>query len=148
MTLPKIKAVLSVLALVVAGFFLYLATMLAFFVEGIGQLNADALGGKTLSLMLGVPLLLALGAWVTGWALRGFRDGWRLGGAFLLSVAGIDLFLVLTFLCMLCTPSLKELLTTASGSALFTHPLPGFVMIGVITLGGFLSLRKGRAPSA
>jgi len=122
------RKVLSVGLYVVAGFFLYTLSLLAFF-------TAPSPTAKCL-LVVGIsaPAVLALGA---GLAIGRFRNWKRDAGTVLLSAAGFSVAVIFTFACMLMNRELRQMMPPSLQTS-FGDYLTGTAVIVTLIAGGVL----------
>jgi hypothetical protein len=103
------RNLISILCYIVAGFFVYMVTVLAFIKTGL--VNDPGEPSPTLAfkcVMMAAYSLPGVLALVTGLRLRRFKAWRRDVGVVLVSGAVVSLLGVLTFTCMLLTPEAAE----------------------------------------
>ena len=144
-----IRRVLSVVLYIIAGFFLYMVSLMAF-IDGaaIGASGAamgaeDAAFAKWLPIIIfAVPAILTL---VVGLAIMGFRDWKRDAGIVLLSAAGFTTFLVCMFVTMLMKEDVRQMMPP-DALRLFSDYITGAAVLVVLALAGALLVMTGRKP--
>jgi hypothetical protein len=159
---PGTRRIVAVGPLGCAGFFLFLALVMAFFMPGTlhnlyqnaapgGGLVEPAPGADgspwPLVLGLGLPLILALIAWAIGSAIDGRREGSRLAGVVLLTVGGFTLFAAFTMVCLLFSSGIADIYRQPNAPDLrqiLGHPGLGFACTAVILVAGGLLIRRPR----
>jgi hypothetical protein len=123
------RKVSSIILRVIAGFFFYMVSSLAF----ISELSH----GMKLGIMLGfsVPALAALAG---GLALTRFRNWRRDTGVVLLWTSGFTAFLVLTVACMLTTEEFRKMMRPDTMTFFSDYLTGGAVIAGLAVFGWIL----------
>ena len=137
-----IRRVLSIVFYVVAGFFLYMVSLLAF-IDGaaLGFDGGAALGAKWLPIVVfGTPAILTLGA---GLAIMGFRDWRRDTGIVFLSAGGFTIFLVLSFASMVMNEESRKLMPPEMFT-FFGDYITGAAVLVFLLVGGLLLVMTNR----
>jgi hypothetical protein len=131
------RKVCSVVCHVVAGFFIYMLSVLAF-VSGFPAF------GKTLMLAgFSVPAIIAL---AIGLAFTGFRRWKRDAGLVLLWTSGFNAFVVLTMTCLLMSEEFRKLIPVDVSARFDSYIVGGLVVIG-IAVAGWLLLKADDKPA-
>jgi hypothetical protein len=125
---------------VVAGFFLYAASLLAFI--------ADTSIGEDKWIVVGiflVPAVLALGI---GLALARFQHWTRDVGTVFLSAAGVTTFLIFTVACLFMSEESRKIMPPEILTFFSDYVAGGAVILVFVVIGGLLLLTsvKSRAP--
>jgi hypothetical protein len=144
-----IRRVLSVGLYIIAGFFFYMVSLLAFIdgaavVASDAPLDAnDAAFAKWLPIIIfGIPAILSL---VVGLAIMGFRDWRRDAGIVLLSAAGFTTLLIFLFATMLMKEEFRKMMPPDM-LKFFGDYITGAVVIVVLALAGALLVITSRKP--
>ena len=144
-----IRRVLSIVFYVVAGFFLYMVSLLAF-IDGTaldtnGALGANGAAAKWLPIgIFAVPAVLTL---LVGLAIMGFRQWRRDTGIVFLSAAGFTTFLVLSFVSMLMNEEYRKMMPPdIDVLKFFGDYITGAAVLVVLMLAGVLLVITGRKP--
>ena len=144
-----IRRVLSVVLYVIAGFFLYMVSLMAFIDGAAIGANGPAIGAEDAAfakwlpiIILAVPAILTL---VVGLAIMGFRDWKRDAGIVLLSAAGFTTFLVFMFATMLMKEEVRQMMPP-DALRLFGDYITGAAVLVVLALAGALLVMTGRKP--
>ena len=145
-----IRRVLSIVFYVVAGFFLYMVSLLAF-IDGTaldtnGALGANgAAAAKWLPIVIfAVPAVLTL---VVGLAIMGFRQWRRDTGIVFLSAAGFTTFLVFSVVSMFMNEEYRKMMPPdIDVLKFFGDYITGASVLVVLMLAGVLLVVTGRKP--
>ncbi len=134
-----VRKIVGIFFLFIGGFFSYMVSLLAFssFPE-VGVFKFAIIGGFS------IPALIFL---ILGSGTCGFQN-WRSHiGIVLVSVTGLNLLIIINFICIFFTPELSEFFPS-NPIAYFNDYLSGFfVMIFLAVSGGFLMItRKASEP--
>jgi len=122
------RKALSVGLYVVAGFFFYTVSLVAFF-------TVPSPTAKCLLIVgISVPAVLALGA---GLAIGRFRNWMRDAGTVLLSAAGFSVAVIFTFTCLLMNRELRQMMPPSILTS-FGDYLTGTAVIVTLIAGGVL----------
>jgi hypothetical protein len=127
--------VLSIISLVISGFFLHCSVAVAF-------IQVPSFGAKlaTTGIFL-TPMILTL---FIGLALRSFTQWQRVCGVVFISTAIACTLLFLTTICMLYSPELKSVVDRKAW-ALFSDVISGVGFFSLISLSGAILFYKGKA---
>jgi len=119
----------SIILEVIAGFFFYTVSLLAF--------ASNLLTGVKLGMLIGfsVPAVLALGA---GLALSRFRNWKRDTGIVLLSASGVTAFAIFTFECLLMTEEFRRMMRPDTLTFFSDYLTGGGIIVGLAVLGWIL----------
>jgi hypothetical protein len=128
-----LKKVLSIVSLVISGFFLHISVAMAFI-----QVPSFSAKLATTGIFL-IPMLLTL---LIGLALRSFTQWQRVCGAVFISTAIVCALLFLTIICMLYSPELKSVVDQKAW-ALFSDIFSGVGFFSLILLSGVALFYKG-----
>lgn len=124
------RKIISIFFFFIGGFFVYMVSLLAF-------TNIPEVGVFKFAIICGfcIPALIFL---VIGSGIRSFQN-WKYHiGIVLLSVSGVNLLIVINFICIFLTPELLEYFPS-NPLAYFNDYFSGsVVMIFLAALGGFL----------
>lgn len=134
------RKVSSVVLKVIAGFFFYMVSLLAF-------LSEPPIHAK-LGMLIGfsVPAVAAL---VGGLALTRFRNWRRDTGIVLLCASGFTASVIFTFACLLMTQEFREMMRPDTLTFFSDYLTGGGVIVGLAVLGSALvKANKRRAESA
>jgi hypothetical protein len=148
-----IRRVLSVGFYILAGFFLYTVSVLAF-VDGAAVANGAAMGADDAAFAKWLPIIIfavpALLTLVIGLAIMGFRDWRRDAGIVLLSVAGFMTFVVLTFVTTFMNEEFRKMMPPDMPDIVkfFGDYITGAAVIVGLALAGALLVITGRKPRA
>jgi len=123
----------SIILEVIAGFFLFIVTLLAY-------MSGMPAGWKLMS--LGLFLLPAVVVMAIGLALTRFRFWKRDTGVVLLSVTGCTLFAVFTMACMLMSEEFRKLFIDGAGNPFGSYVVGTAVNAALAALGWYL-VKKG-----
>src|SRR5262245_25234965 len=137
-----IRRVLSIVFYVIAGFFFYMVSLLAF-IDGtaMGIDSGGALGAKWLPIAIfGAPALLAL---VVGLAIMGFQNWRRDTGIVFLSAAGLTTFLIVSFASMLRNEEFVKMMPPEA-LKVFGDYVTGIAVLVVLLAGGALLVMTNR----
>lgn len=128
------RKVSSIILKVIAGFFFYMVSLLAF-------VNEPPTGGK-LGILIGfsVPALVAM---VIGLALSHFQNWRRDVGIVLLSATGFTAFLIFTFACFLMTEEVQNMIRPDT-LTFFSDYLTGCVVIVGLAILGWVLMRTNK----
>jgi hypothetical protein len=130
-----LRKVLSIVSLVIAGFFLHCSVAMAFI-----QVPSFGVKLATTGMFL-IPMLLTL---FIGLALRSFTQWQRVSGVVLISTAIVCAFLFLTIVCMLYSPELKSVVDQEAW-ALFSDTFSGVSFFLLVLLSGAALFYKGNS---
>ncbi|WP_158568827.1 hypothetical protein [Duganella sp. BJB488] len=119
------RKVLSVICQVIAGFFFYMVSMLAF------MSGFPAMGKAAMLAGFSVPAFIAL---AIALALTGLRNWKKDTGVMLLSMSAFNGFVILTMACMLASEEFRKLVP-ADSFAMF-----GAYFVGALVLAAFAAL--------
>lgn len=123
------RKVCSVILKVIAGFFFYTVSMLAFVSEPSTSVKLIILAGFSL------PAVIAL---ICSLALTSFRN-WRLHtGVVLLSTSGFSTFVIFTFTCLLMSETFPKVGGTNTLTFFSDYLTGGSVIVGLAVLGWVL----------
>jgi hypothetical protein len=123
------RKVCSVIFHIIAGFFFYLVSVLAF-ISGL-----PALGKAGLLAGFSVPALIAL---VIGLALTGFRNWKRDTGVVLLSTSAFNAFILLTMICLFMSEEARRLMPLDALANFGAYVIGGVVIAVFASLGWML----------
>ena len=127
------RKVAAILFHILAGFFVYMVSLLAFF-------NQPALAKWAMIVGFSLPVLLFL---CLGLAMNRFHRWRRDVGVVLVSGAGLTLFLVFTFVCLLSTEEFKASMPPESLD-MFSAYWSGSIFLLTLTAGGVILLRTDK----
>ena len=148
-----IRRVLSVGFYIVAGFFFYTVSVLAF-IDGAAVANGAAMGADDAALAKWLPIVIfavpALVTLVIGLAIMGFRDWRRDAGIVFLSVAGFMTFVVFTFVTTFMNEEFRKMMPPDMPDIVkfFGDYITGAAVIVGLALVGALLVITGRKPRA
>lgn len=131
------RKILSIALYVLAGFFLYMGSLLAF-VSGVP-------GGAKWA-FVAVVVVVAVLALVAGLALGRFRDWKRYAGIVLVGASGFTILLVLTFACLVLSEDFRKLMRPDT-IAFFGDYISGAAVVACVAVAGTLLLRASRSGS-
>lgn len=131
------RKVFSVIFHIIAGFFFYMVSLLAFMSE------FPALGKAGMLAGFSVPGLIAL---AIGLALTGFRNWKRDTGIVLLSTSAFSIFIVFTMACMFMSEEVRKLMP-ADILGSFGAYFVGGIVLAVFALLGWTLFKAGRQPA-
>jgi hypothetical protein len=141
--------VLSVVLYIIAGFFLYMVSLMAFIDGAAIGANGAAMGAEDAAFAKWLPIIIfavpAILTLVVGLAVMGFRDWKRDAGIVLLSAAGFTTFLVFTFATMLMKEDVRQMMPP-DALRLFSDYITGAAVLVVLALAGALLVMTGRRP--
>jgi hypothetical protein len=144
-----IRRVLSVGLYIIAGFLLYVVSLLAFIDGAAVAANGADLGANDAAFAKWLPIIIftvpAILTLVVGLAIMGFRDWRRDTGIVLLSAAGFTTLLVFMFVTMLMKEESRKMMPPEILS-FFGDYITGAAVIVVFALVGGLLLMTGRRP--
>jgi hypothetical protein len=144
-----IRRVLSVGLYIVAGFFFYMVSLLAFIDGAALGASTAALDASDASFPKWVPIIIftvpAVLTLVAGLAIMGFRDWRRDAGIVLLSAAGFTTLLVFMFATMLMKEESRKMMPPEILS-FFSDYIAGAAVIIVLALAGALLVLTSRKP--
>lgn len=130
-----LRKVLSIVSLVISGFFLYASVIMAF-------IQVPSFGVKlVMTGILLIPMLLTL---FIGLALRSFTQWQRVCGVVFISTAIFCAFLFLSIVCMLYSPEFKSVIDQKA-FALFSDIVSGVGFFSLILLSGAALFYKGNS---
>src|SRR5262249_19175852 len=136
-----IRKVLSIVLYVVAGFFLYIVSLVAFIDGAALGVDGAGSGAKWLPVVIfTVPAILALGA---GLAIARFQDWMRDTGIVLLCAAGFTTFLILTFASLLMNEDYRRMMPPEA-LTVFGDYITGSAVIAALAVAGVLLVLTGR----
>jgi hypothetical protein len=147
-----IRRVLSVGLYIVAGFFFYTVSVLAFIDGAALVASTAALDASDASFAKWLPIIIftvpALVTLVIGLAIMGFRDWRRDAGIVLLSAAGFTTFLVFTFASIFMNEEYRKLMPPDMPDILrfFGDYITGAAVIIGFALAGVLLVVTNRKP--
>ena len=123
------RKVSSIILKVIAGFFVYMVSLLAFV--------SEPPTGVKLGILIGfsVPAVVAL---CGGLALTRFRNWKRDTGIVLLSASGFTAFLIFTFACLLMTEEFRRMMKPDTLTFFSDYLTGGVVIVGLAILGWIL----------
>jgi cytosine/uracil/thiamine/allantoin permease len=124
-----VRKVSSITLKVIAGFFVYMVSLLAFV--------SEPPTGVKLGILIGfsAPAVVAL---CGGLALTRFRNWKRDTGIVLLSASGFAAFLIFTFVCLLMTEEFRRMMRPDTLTFFSDYLTGGAVIIGLAVLGWIL----------
>ena len=127
-----LRKVLSIISLVISGFFLHLSVAMAF-------IQMPSFGAKlaTIGIFL-IPTILTL---FIGLALRSFTQWQRVCGVVFISTAIACSLLFLTIICMIYSPELKSVVDRKAW-ALFSDTVSGVGFFSLVSLSGIILFYK------
>lgn len=134
--------IFSIILEVIAGFFLFIVTLLAF-------MSGMPAGWKFMS--LGLFLLPAVVVMAIGLALMRFRCWKRDTGVVLLTVTGCTLFIVFTMACMMMSEEFRKLLVDGGSDPFGSYAVGTAVNAALAALGWYLVKQeagKAEPPAA
>jgi hypothetical protein len=144
-----IRRVLSVVLYIIAGFFFYMVSLLAFIDGAALATNGADLGANDAAfakwlpiIIFGVPAILSL---VVGLAIMGFRDWRRDAGIVFLSAAGFTTLLIFMFATMLMKEETRKMMPPDMLS-FFGDYITGAAVIVALALAGGLLVLTSRKP--
>lgn len=128
------RKLFSIILLVIAGFFFYMAGLMAF-------IHGETMSAKWgIMLAFTVPALLALGA---GLGLTRFR-GWRTNtGIVLLASSGVTVFIAFTFACLLAGDDFRQMIKPET-VVFFSDYATGFAVVAGFAIIGLLLIKSGK----
>jgi len=131
------RKVSSIIFKVIAGFFFYGASLLAFVSE-----PQTGVTGVKLTILIGfsIPAVVAL---CVGLALTRFRNWKRDTGIVLLSASGTTASVVLTFVCMLMTEEFRAMMKPDTLTLFSDYLTGGGAIVGFAGLGWILLRANG-----
>ena len=130
------RKVFSVICHIIAGFFFYMVSLLAFMSELPALAKAGMLAGFS------VPGLIALGI---GLALTGFRNWKRDTGIVLLSTSAFSAFIVFTMACIFMSEEVRKLMPSDILGNFGAHFVGGIVIVAFAALGWSLLKAGGQS---
>jgi hypothetical protein len=134
-----IRKLTSIGLYIVAGFFFYMVSILAFINDA--PLGAKTLAAKTLMVAIfAIPAVLAL---LAGLAVGRFQNWRRNAGAVLLSATGVTLFVVFTVACLMTSDEFRRMMPPDT-LTFFSDYITGALVIVVLAIGGALLLWANR----
>jgi len=140
-----IRRVLSVVLYIVAGFFLYMVSLLAF-IDGaaMGIDGSEAVGAKWLPIaVFTAPAVLALGA---GLAIMRFQNWRRDAGIVFLSAAGLTTFLIVSFASMVTNEEFRRMMPSETSSFFGDYSTGAAVLVALVIAGALLLVTNRRTP--
>jgi hypothetical protein len=147
-----IRRVLSVVFYIVAGFFFYTVSVLAFIDGAAMGVNQAPFGADDAALAKWLPIIIfavpALITLVIGLAIMGFRDWRRDAGIVFLSVAGFTTFGIFMFVTTFMNEEYRKLMPPDMPDIMkvFGDYITGAAVIVVLALAGCLLVITGRKP--
>jgi hypothetical protein len=144
-----IRRVLSVGLYILAGFFFYMVSLLAFIDGAAVDPNGAALGTDDAAFAKWLPIIIftvpAVLTLVVGLAIMGFRDWRRDAGIVLLSAAGFTTLLIFMFATMFMKEEFRKMMPPEILS-FFGDYITGAAVIVVLALAGALLVITSRKP--
>ena len=130
-----LRKVLSIISLVISGFFLHFSVAMAF-------IQMPSFGAKlaTIGIFI-IPTILTL---FIGLALRSFTQWQRVCGVVFISTAIACILLFLTIICMIYSPELKSVVNRKAWE-LFSDVISGVGFFSLVSLSGVVLFYKGNS---
>jgi hypothetical protein len=129
-----IRKVLSIVSLVISGFFLYILLIVSFAPMPSFNIKLAVMG------IYLIPTLLAL---FMGLALRSFAQSQRVCGILILSTAAFCAFVILSVVCVLAAPEFRSLVGPEA-FALFADVSSGVIFFSLVLFLGAVLFYRGK----